>query len=164
LKKIDTTNWQDAIRLKVRADQQNFVSPNATSLAKGYIQPYGPDSKFTPLGIYDGTKMVGYVMLVCDVATKDDYWIDDIMIDQQYQGRGYGRAAMAEVIRYFLTNFSGCRAICLTFHRDNRVAESLYRKMGFENSGRIHKENGEPIYQLAGAALESFLAESKRAG
>ena len=44
-------------------------------------------------------QIVGFATIACYPASETDYWIDDIMIDHRFQGRGYGRAAMLETLR-----------------------------------------------------------------
>jgi ribosomal protein S18 acetylase RimI-like enzyme len=42
--------------------------------------------------------MVGFVMYGID-ADDDNYWIYRLMIDARHQRKGYGRAAMTELLR-----------------------------------------------------------------
>jgi diamine N-acetyltransferase len=66
-------------------------------------------------------------------------------VDQQYQGRGYGRAAMEEIIRQ-LRDRSDRQEIFTSYEPDNHVAAKLYRSLGFEDTGRV--ENGELVVCL----------------
>jgi hypothetical protein len=33
-------------------------------------------------------QIVGFSTVACDAASETEYWIDDIMIDRRFQGRG----------------------------------------------------------------------------
>src|SRR5271154_4614799 len=98
LRKIDRANWRAAIEIKLLQSQESFVSSPVKSLAAAYVRQHGEQYEYTPMGIYDGDSMVGYVSTLCDPRTKDDYWIDDIMIDARHQGKGLGRAAVAATV------------------------------------------------------------------
>ena len=59
------------------------------------------------------------------------------MIDAKYQGRGYGKAAMQEVINYVKSNFNP-----KTFETSTApgayVAEKLYNSFGFIPNGKFY--------------------------
>jgi hypothetical protein len=49
-----------------------------------------------------------------------------------------------------------CRAVQLTCFRANTIAANLYRSLGFIETGLDDAEFGEPNYELAEAALDSY--------
>jgi diamine N-acetyltransferase len=155
LRKIDRSNWQEAFALRTRPGQERFVATPIMSVALATIRQHGDHYVHTPMGIYDGTQIVGYVTTLCDPQSADDYWIDDILIDARYQGRGYGRAAMTAAIRFMLASWPRCAQIRLSHHPENRVAARLYPSMGFRTTGRL-VGSGQPEYHLSGEALEAF--------
>ncbi len=83
------------------------------------MRKYGDQYEYSPMVICDADTVVGYVTLVCDPASFDDYWIDDIVVDAIYQGRGYGRAAMKLVLAMLKQRYLKCRVIKLTCFRGN---------------------------------------------
>jgi diamine N-acetyltransferase len=140
LREINRDNWQQAIRLDVAPDQKHFVAPNLYSIAEAIFNP-----TFVPLVIYNETEtMVGFLMHGTN-PDNDERWIIRLMVDQQYQGRGYGRAAMEEIIRQ-LRDKSDRREIFTSYEPDNHVAARLYRSLGFEDTGRV--EDGELVVCL----------------
>jgi len=136
------------VRLSLRPGQEGVVSPPAWSLAGCYVRRYGDQYEYTPMVICDGDTIVGYVTIVCDGASIDDYWIDDIMIDAIYQGRGFGRAAMKLVLAMIPKRYPKCRVIKLTCFRGNDNAAALYLSLGFEMTGEMDPMFNEPIYAL----------------
>ncbi len=156
LRKIDRSNWREAIAIKVREGQEDFVSPPVRSLAAAYVRQYGDEYAYEPMAISEGDVMVGYVSTLCDPKSADDHWIDDIMIDARHQGRGLGRAAVEETIRFILRTYPRCEAIKLSCHRDNHGATSLYKSMGFEPTGELNATTGQPNYRLSGAPLRAY--------
>lgn len=59
-----------------------------------------------------------------------------MMIDVSKQGKGYGRAALEQVIAYIKTKpFGNSDRVTLTCNRDNHIAIKLYMDMGFSATG-----------------------------
>ena len=62
------------------------------------------------------------------------------MIDQRYQGRGYGRAGLAALIAQIKAQ-PGLQAIEISYDVANPVMAHLCTEAGFQPTGRI--DNGE---------------------
>jgi diamine N-acetyltransferase len=156
LRPADRSNWRAMVGLQLKPKQNGFVSPPAWSLARCYVRFYGDDFEHLPHLIYAGSEAVGYSTTVCNPASERDYWIDDIMIDAAQQGRGYGRAAVVETVKMILCRYARCRTVRLTCFRTNTAAAKLYLSLGFLKMGVDDEEFGEPNYELAGAALDTY--------
>lgn len=128
LRPITPENWRESIALKVREDQQGFVASNVHSLAEAKVYP-----ECVPLAIYAGDTMVGFLMYGCSEDDKQ-YWLIRFMIDARYQGRGYGKAALTQIIQE-MRRLPGCDRIYLSYEPENAVAEQLYAGFGFKPSG-----------------------------
>jgi len=139
LRPITRENWEVAVELQVREDQCSFVAPNVYSIAESKFYP-----EMTPLGIYLGDKMVGFTMYGYN-EEDSEWWVIRLMIDAAHQGKGYGRAAMREVIQR-ISQRPDCDAILVSFEPHNHPAEALYSSLGFEHTGRI--EEGELVLRL----------------
>lgn len=139
LTKIDETNWQDAIQLSVEETQENYVASNVYSLTQSQFH-----RSWVPLGIYAKQTMVGFLMYGQD-DTPGEYWIIRLMIDKKYQGRGYGRAAMQQIIEH-LARHPETQAILTSYVPGNHIAAQLYAGLGFEKTGQI--EEGEEVVRL----------------
>ena len=61
---------------------------------------------------------------------EGDYWIPALMLDVEYQGRGYATEAMKQLIR-FMREKLHCRRIMIGHRPDNVVAAKLYERLGF---------------------------------
>jgi diamine N-acetyltransferase len=141
LRDITPDNWRDCVRLKVAEDQQGFVASNVYSLAES---KYEPDC--VPLAVYDGETMVGFIMYAPeDYGLAKILYIARLMIDQRYQGKGYGRAAM-EALLERLKSLPGYTAILISFVPENAAAKHLYASLGFQDTGEI--DDGEVVYRL----------------
>lgn len=142
LRRIEERNFLDAFALRLGPGQERFVSHPIRSLAQAYVYYH----QCTPFGIYDGEKMVGYVMVVYDYDVPEyDIW--HMMIDEGEQGKGYGRAAMEKVLDYIRTKpFGTSNRVALTCHLDNEAARRLYASLGFQPTGDV--DDGEEAYVL----------------
>lgn len=81
-----------------------------------------------------------------DYNTNDgSIWLDRLMIDQNFQGQGYGKAALDYLLKYLKQNFSITK-IYLSVHETNKQAIQLYQSFGFVNTLNIDPTNKELIF------------------
>ncbi|MBE7103598.1 GNAT family N-acetyltransferase [Bacillus cereus] len=146
LKVVTRENWEEALKLQVKENQTKFVPAVAVSLAKVYIKPDGENVEYIPFAIYDRDLIVGFVMHAFVQETTDMYWINGFIIDKKQQGKGYGKAALQEIINLIKNRFKECKEIRLTVHTDNVSAKKLYERYGFQPLG--HDYDGEQVYRL----------------
>ena len=131
LRAITEENFIDAFNLKLAPGQERFVSHPVRSLAQAYVYR----EQCQPFGIYKGDTMVGYVMVIYDYDIPEyDIW--HMMIDESYQRRGYGSAALDLVLDYIKTKpFGSSNRVTLTCNKDNIQALKLYKSKGFTETG-----------------------------
>ena len=86
--------------------------------------------EWTLLGVYAGSRMVGFAMYGLD---PDDMTVNFIhfMIEGREQGKGYGKAAMEQLLRKIRKEYPD-QEIWLSLHPQNTVAIRLYKGYGFE--------------------------------
>ena len=88
--------------------------------------------------------MVGFAAF--GINPEDDtIWIARYMIDQSYQGQGYGSAALKELLTFMQEKYA-CSEIFLDVGEENTAATNLYVKAGFSKTGK--KNAHSPIYRL----------------
>lgn len=138
-KEIDRHNFRDVINLTVAEEQKEFVATNLLSLAQAKAYP-----ECICQAIYDEDILVGFVMYCID-KEDDEYWIYRLMIDKEFQSKGYGKTAMQLLIERMKED-SERKLLYLSFEPANTVAKSLYEKLGFEADGRVI--DGEIVYRL----------------
>ncbi|MEW9180709.1 GNAT family N-acetyltransferase [Bacillus mycoides] len=146
LKIVTRENWEDALKLRVKENQIHLVPAVAVSLAKVYIKPDGENVEYIPFAIYDGDLIVGFIMHAFVRESTDMYWINGFIIDEKEQGKGYGKAALQEIINLIKNNFKECEKIRLTVHKDNISAKKLYECYDFKPLGNVY--DGEEVYRL----------------
>jgi diamine N-acetyltransferase len=94
--------------------------------------------------IYADDNLIGFTFFGFD--DEIGQWeIARLMIALEYQGKGYGRAALHEIIKDMRQN-PECQEIYISFLPDNATARHLYASIGFEDTGKI--EDGEVIFRL----------------
>ena len=126
LKAITKDNWIDAIKLKVSEDQNHFVATNAVSLAQlNFLE------NFYAFGVYYEETMVGFTLFGLDDEDQQ-YWIYRLMIDEKYQGKGYGKEAINLIIKTIQSmKAPQHQVIHISYEQENTVARSVYQKAGF---------------------------------
>lgn len=140
LKPVTRENWEEALKLSVKNGQSNFVPSVAVSLAKVYIKPDGDSVEYIPFAIYDNEQMVGFIMHAYEENTTDMYWINGFIVDNKYQRRGYGKAALNEMVQWIANRFDICKEIRLTVHKENTNARHLYEQFGFLLTGEVYDD------------------------
>jgi diamine N-acetyltransferase len=123
LRKIDKTNWRECIALKVKEEQNHLVAANANTLAMAYIYP-----EVNPLGIYLDEKIIGLITHALD-PDENIHYINRFMIDENYQGKGYGKCALKLLIKKLKAE--GVKTLDIIHHSDNDSAIKLYNSLGF---------------------------------
>lgn len=144
---ITEANWRATLTLAVRPDQHRFVADAvpiaAIVLSKAFIRPGG--KIWQPYAIYADGALIGILALAFTHGSHNDYWIYHFFIDQRYQGRGYGGRSLQAFLQLVGEQHPACRALQLTVHPENHLAQRLYVHAGFAPSGV--ELAGEPIYR-----------------
>ncbi|HFR4145224.1 TPA: GNAT family N-acetyltransferase [Bacillus cereus] len=130
LKSINKSNWEEAIRLSVKAEQRKFIASNLYSIAEVQFL-----DNFYAKGIYVGNKMIGFTMFGID-PDDNNYWIYRLMIDEKFQGKGIGKQAIYLVIEEVRqNNNTNIPLIMIGYHPENLTAKLVYKKAGFIETG-----------------------------
>ncbi|MCU7756623.1 GNAT family N-acetyltransferase (plasmid) [Bacillus cereus] len=126
LKAIDKSNWEEAITLSVKEEQQTLIASNLYSIAEVQFL-----DNFYAKGIYLDEKMIGFTMFGID-SDDNNYWIYRLMIDKKFQGRGIGEQAIPLVIDEIRrNNNANISTIMIGYAPENLTAKFVYKKTGF---------------------------------
>lgn len=139
LREISTANFEECLRLKLTEGQQNFVASNAYSLAEAYALRNTGQYTPMPFAIYHDNQMVGFIMAIYEPDDDEKiYYLARLMIDQRFQGKGFGKAAMLKMIELMKTfPYGPAESIVLSCSRDNTAAYNLYTSLGFVDTGEF---------------------------
>lgn len=129
LRSIDQSNWEECINLKPKQEQQRFIASNLYSIAEAQFLP-----DFVTKSIYFEEILVGFAMY--GKAPEDsNYWIYRFMIDNRFQGRGYGKNAMKLIINDVEMKDDRTDILMLGYNPENDSARKFYEKVGFQEVG-----------------------------
>ena len=138
---IDSSNEYLVKNVKLKADQEHFIETVDECLREADTY-----EGWHPVAIYHDEDVVGFAMYGSFGPNKDT-WIDRIIIDESYQGKGLGRIAMKKLIGIVSSKFE-VKDIYLSIVEENRIAYSLYKSMGFEYINE-RDPNGELIFKYS---------------
>ena len=139
LREINRQNFWECISLEVSKEQKSFVTSNAVSIAQSKIQ-----NECQILAIYNKDIIVGFVMYCID-SDDDEYWIYRMMVDKKFQSKGIGDKALSLLIKKIQRDKKR-DVIYLGVHKESISAVRLYKKHGFEFTGKVY--GSEHIMQL----------------
>ena len=154
LKKINRNNIVEILKLGVFDNQKSFVATNNSSIIEAYIAITENNDVFT-FGIYNDDTPIGFLMIGYDVNSDDEgapmiakgnYNIWRLMIDKEFQGKGFGKKVMDLALEFVNTFPCGTAKYCwLSYESDNDVARQLYKSVGFAETD---EKDGEEIVAI----------------
>lgn len=140
---VDQSNRMDCIRLRVTEAQSKYIVANDISLKVA-----ADHTKVArPFVIYSDGIAVSFTMFAFEPDYKDPddrHWLWRFMIDEKYQGQGYGKEALKHIISYFKEN--GASNMRLSTKESDINAIHLYQSLGFAPNGEMN--DGEIVFEL----------------
>ncbi len=140
LREVTRDNLDEILRLKVAEEQSKFVAPNSTSIAQAHFYP--EEAWFR--AIYADETPVGFLML-SDTPEKAEYFLWRLMMDDKYQGMGFGRRAIDLLVAHVKTRPNATKLLTSCVPGKGSPFE-FYKNLGFEPTGEI--EDGEDVMEL----------------
>ena len=136
-------NRKEIESLQIFAEQIGFIETVAECMTEA-----DEFCQWRPLGIYDGDVLVGFAMygFFPYEDTHGRVWLDRFLIDNRYQGKGYGKAALKLLITRLFCEYQ-CNTIYLSLYQQNKHAYHLYTSFGFQENGE-KDVNGETVMCL----------------
>ncbi len=132
--------------LAVTPEQRDYVAGVAESLVEAAEHP---DAEPWFRAVYADDEPVGFVM-ISDGITVDDpdylgpYYLWRLLVDERFQGRGYGTRALDLVLTHLRTR-PDARVLLTSHVVGPRSPRSFYLQYGFRPTDRVH--NGEPVLE-----------------
>lgn len=143
---VTETNRETVLKLGILPGQKPYIETVAQCLSEA-----DENEIWRPVGIYHGDLLVGFAMygfFLEEYPPEGRLWLDRLLIDARYQGRGYGREALIGLLERLSREYPG-RDVYLSVIKGNDVAVHLYEQFGFRFIGEkdIH---GEDVMARAG--------------
>lgn len=125
---VTATNYRDILQLKVAQSQKEYIETPYECLEDSVEW-----KQFKPVGLYVNEELVGFAMygFFQSEGTNGRLWIDRLLIDEQFQGKGYGTQFM-KMLMSKVTMEYGQQPIYLSVYPENENAVRLYQKLGFK--------------------------------
>jgi diamine N-acetyltransferase len=135
LRPIDDSNRDAVLGLRVSYAQLQFVSSVADSLAEAAEEP---DGRAIQWALYDDETPVGFVMVSDEVGAPGyiSQYLWKLLIDERYQRRGYGTAALDLVAEYFRGR-PGVEVMWTSAGQGAGSPIPFYERYGFVRTGEI---------------------------
>lgn len=121
---LSEKNLWSALRVDIEEDQHNYVLEAKSSIAMGLT--YKHEKVFVQM---EGDLTVGLLVVTVD-KKKEEYYINIIIIDKRFQGRGYGKMMVQWAVDYLKKN--GATRLTIGVHRENIGAKKIYMNAGFK--------------------------------
>ena len=147
LREITSANRTAVEALTVSAVQAEYVTGVAESLIEAAETP---DACPWYRAVYADDKPVGFVMISDGITVVNPdylgpYYLWRLLIDQRYQGRGYGSAALSLVVEYVRTR-PDARVLITSVGQGPASPIDFYLRQGFRATGEVHQ--GELVLEL----------------
>jgi diamine N-acetyltransferase len=139
LREVDATTVRAICRLAVTEQQNQFVAPNAVSMAEAYVTP-----EAWVRAVYADDTPVGFAMLEVKPEAAS-YYLWRFMIDARYQAFGFGRRALELLIAH-VKRQPGATGLTLSIVQAPGGPQRFYEGLGFRLTGEY--EEGEAIMRL----------------
>jgi diamine N-acetyltransferase len=148
IRPVTKNNWKELVHLKVREDQTHFVASNVYSIAESQFgDDYEGHWDLFPYGIYDDTP-VGFLMYGLNFEhPAQQAFIIRLMVDEKYQGRGYGRFGMEKMLEIFRAD-DRIKTVGISYEPENEAARKLYASLGFEETGEMIQGETMAVLEL----------------
>lgn len=144
LREITSETVVPVVKLSVSEGQKKFVATNAVSLAQAL---FAPEAWYR--AIYVDEVLAGFVMLEdtslrSPAPSEPTIGLWRLMVDERFQGKGIGRAAMLRVIGH--ARAKGFRTLATSYVPSVGGPEGFYLSLGFKPTGRM--DDDEVVIEL----------------
>lgn len=135
-RELDKDNWLECARLWTEEDR--FIAPNLYSIAEAQFYP-----KAVSRAIYDGNRMVGYVLHGEDEDHGDWYIIDRLMIAAPFRRKGLASQTLAAIVA-LAAEEGRYRVLRSSTEPGNSAMRRGFERNGFSTEGEM--DGNEIIY------------------
>jgi len=133
---VTEDNWTDIASLTVKEHQKDYVAPAIGILARGYVYR---DCNAKIYAFEQNGVIVGTALVREFTDEPLGYDLQQFMVGEQYQGKGYGSQALRLILDELRTeNHYDHVELCVK--KADTEAIRLYEKHGFADSGYIDED------------------------
>ena len=144
LTEITEENWLEAASLSVKEEQKAFLAPAVGIIARGYVYR---NCGGRVIVIQNDDVIVGLALVREFTDIPLGYDLQQFMIDERYQGRGYGSAAL-KLILDELRAEAHYDHVEVCVKKADTEAIRLYEKHGFTDSGYVDEDAPDSLNMI----------------
>jgi diamine N-acetyltransferase len=135
LRPLSGSNRQAVEALRVSPSQEQFVSSVADSLLEAAEHP---DAHALYWAVYAEDTPIGFVMIADEVDNPDyiPQYLWKLLIDERYQGQGFGTATLDLIVEYFRGR-PGVEVLNTSAGQGDGSPVTFYERYGFERTGEV---------------------------
>ena len=133
---ITEDNWFEVASLTVKDSQKEFLAPAIGILARGYVYR---DCNARVFAIENDGTIVGVALTREFTDEPLGYDLQQFMIDQRFQRKGYGSAALGLILDE-LRKEAHFDHVEVCVKKEDAAAIHLYQKYGFVDSGYVDED------------------------
>lgn len=128
---ITSHNYDEVKNLHISASQKGNVET-----VEECCREAEEFSLWHPIAIADGEKLIGFAMygLWINEGERGRVWLDRFFIDERFQGRGYAKPVLIQLIRKIHEEY-GYDEVYLSVYESNQLAIKVYQSLGFAFNG-----------------------------
>jgi len=143
IRPVTKENWKELVALKVRDDQKHFVASNLYSIAEAQFGEDIPGEGHWDMyayGMYAENVPVGFLMISYNLVNERfQGFIYRLMVDEKFQGKGYGKFGMTWILETYRAN-DCVKVVAISYEPENDPARRLYASFGFVETGEMVDE------------------------
>lgn len=133
---ITADNWEKTCCLNPGKNGRQFVASNAFSIAQSVFE-----KGWVIKGIQTNERLIGFTMYGYS-DELEAYELCRFMIDEHYQGNGYGKCALRIIISEMFQSYK-CKKIYLSTAPNNFRGKHIYENAGFIQTGETCGEGDD---------------------
>ena len=128
LREITKDNWLDMLDLEITKAQEDYVALPSEAIAASKFYDY-----YVNRGVYLGDKPIGFIQYYpnYDDDKPNEIFIDQLLIDVNSQGQGYGTAAVKLVLDE-IKQLPGFNAISICYVEGHDIMKHFFERFNFK--------------------------------
>ncbi len=130
---ITEDNWFEVASLTVKDSQKEYLAPAIGILARGYVYR---DCNARVFAVENDGTIVGVALTREFTDEPLGYDLQQFMIDQRFQGKGFGSAALGLILDE-LRKEAHFDHVEVCVKKEDAAAIHVYQKYGFVDSGYV---------------------------
>ncbi len=141
---VTEENWLEVASLSVKEEQREFLAPAIGILARGYVYR----NCNARVWVIEKDETIVGVALVREFDDEPlGYDLQQFMIDQRYQGRGFGSEGLVAILDA-LRREAHYDHVEVCVKKTDIGAIRLYEKHGFRDSGYVDEDAPDSINMI----------------